>query len=163
MLDPPLGSVLGLRPPGLEFRILCLEGSVILIISPSSGGSPGPQRWPKARFISFPRPSSSTFSCQFILCIYIHTVHIYIQWFYFEWIQCWFGGLCIQCQLQWPQTKSSHSFTFSLRIWSVLNRHCILIIFLHNYGCFCWKVMSGSICFYCYIFVFGTDTVLWLL
>ena len=23
MLDPPLGSVLGLRPPGLEFRILC--------------------------------------------------------------------------------------------------------------------------------------------
>ena len=40
---------------GLEFRILCLEDSVI---SPSSGGSPGPvqpicaQRWPKARFIS---------------------------------------------------------------------------------------------------------------
>ena len=33
-------SVLGLRPPGLEFRILCLEGSVILFISPSSGGSP---------------------------------------------------------------------------------------------------------------------------
>ena len=25
-----------------EFRILCLEDSVILIISPSSGGSPGP-------------------------------------------------------------------------------------------------------------------------
>ena len=51
--------MLGLRPPGLEFRILCLEGSVISIISPSSGGSPGPvwpicaQRWPKARFISF--------------------------------------------------------------------------------------------------------------
>ena len=38
----PRGSVLGLRPPGLEFRILCLEDSVILIISPSSGGSPGP-------------------------------------------------------------------------------------------------------------------------
>ena len=38
----PRGSVLGLRPPGLEFRILCLEGSVISIISPSSGGSPGP-------------------------------------------------------------------------------------------------------------------------
>ena len=51
--------MLGLRPPGLEFRILCLEDSVISIISPSSGGSPGPvkpicaQRWPKARFISF--------------------------------------------------------------------------------------------------------------
>ena len=38
----PRGSVLGLRPPGLEFRILCLEDSVILIILPSSGGSPGP-------------------------------------------------------------------------------------------------------------------------
>ena len=37
----PRGSVLGLRPPGLEFRILCLEDSVISIISPSSGGSPG--------------------------------------------------------------------------------------------------------------------------
>ena len=55
----PRGSVHGLRPPGLEFRILCLEDSVISIIWPSSGGSPGPvqpicaQRWPKARFISF--------------------------------------------------------------------------------------------------------------
>ena len=38
----PRGSVLGLRPPELEFRILCLEDSVISIISPSSGGSPGP-------------------------------------------------------------------------------------------------------------------------
>ena len=38
----PRGSVLGLRPSGLEFRILCLEDSVISIISPSSGGSPGP-------------------------------------------------------------------------------------------------------------------------
>ena len=37
----PRGSVLGLRPPGLEFRILCLEDSVISIISPSPGGSPG--------------------------------------------------------------------------------------------------------------------------
>ena len=37
-----VSSVLGLRPPGLEFRILCLEDSVISIISPSSGGSPGP-------------------------------------------------------------------------------------------------------------------------
>ena len=38
----PRGSLLGLRPPGLEFRILCLEDSVISIISQSSGGSPGP-------------------------------------------------------------------------------------------------------------------------
>ena len=38
----PRGSVLGLRPPGLELRILCLEDSVISIISPSSGDSPGP-------------------------------------------------------------------------------------------------------------------------
>ena len=51
--------MLDLRTPGLEFRILCLEDSVISIISPSSGGSPGPvypicaQRWPNARFISF--------------------------------------------------------------------------------------------------------------
>ena len=32
-------SKLGLRPPGLEFRILCLKGSVISFISPCSGGS----------------------------------------------------------------------------------------------------------------------------
>ena len=38
----PRGSLLGLRPPGLEFRILCLEDSVISIVSPSSGGSPDP-------------------------------------------------------------------------------------------------------------------------
>ena len=38
----PRGSVLGLRPPGLEFRILCVEDSVISFISPFSGGSPGP-------------------------------------------------------------------------------------------------------------------------
>ena len=38
----PQSRVLGLRPPGLEFRILCLEDSVISIISPSSGGSPSP-------------------------------------------------------------------------------------------------------------------------
>ena len=55
----PRGSVLGLRPPGLEFRILCLEDSVISIISTSSRGSPGPvspicaQRWPKTWLISF--------------------------------------------------------------------------------------------------------------
>ena len=35
----PRGSVLDLRPPGIEFRVLCLEDSVI---STSSGGSPGP-------------------------------------------------------------------------------------------------------------------------
>ena len=39
--DSILWGVLGLRPPGLEFRILCLEGSVISFISPSSGGSTG--------------------------------------------------------------------------------------------------------------------------
>ena len=38
----PWGSMLGLRPPGLEFWILCLEGSIISFISSSSGGSPGP-------------------------------------------------------------------------------------------------------------------------
>ena len=36
------GNVLGLRPPGLEFQILCLGDSVISFILPSSGGSPGP-------------------------------------------------------------------------------------------------------------------------
>ena len=41
----PRGSVFDLKPPGLEFRILCLEGSVILFISPSSGGSPS-TFWP---------------------------------------------------------------------------------------------------------------------
>ena len=51
--------MLDLISPGIEFRILCLEDSVISFISPSLGGSPGPvqpicaQRWPKARFISF--------------------------------------------------------------------------------------------------------------
>ena len=29
----------GIRPLGFEFRIMCLEGSVISLISPSSGGS----------------------------------------------------------------------------------------------------------------------------
>ena len=38
----PSGIVLGLRPPGPEFKILCLEGSVISFISPLSGGLPGP-------------------------------------------------------------------------------------------------------------------------
>ena len=33
LVQLPRSSVLGLRPPGLEFRILCLEDSVISIIS----------------------------------------------------------------------------------------------------------------------------------
>ena len=54
----PRGRVLGLGPPGLEFRILYLEGSGISFISPFSRGSPGrvrpicAQRWPKTPFIS---------------------------------------------------------------------------------------------------------------
>ena len=32
-------TVLGLRPPGLKFRLLFLKGSVIALISPSSRGS----------------------------------------------------------------------------------------------------------------------------
>ena len=39
---PPRGSVLGLRPPGLEFRILCMEGSVISFFSPSLSHHPHP-------------------------------------------------------------------------------------------------------------------------
>ena len=56
--------MLGLRPSGLEFRILCLEDVVISFISPSSGGSPGPvlpicgQKWHKARFIPSRQPAS---------------------------------------------------------------------------------------------------------
>ena len=38
----PRGSVLGLRPLELEFRTMCLDGSVISFISPFSGGSSGP-------------------------------------------------------------------------------------------------------------------------
>ena len=47
--EPPLtrGKVLGLRTTGLEFRSLCLEGSVISFISLCA------QRWPKTPFISF--------------------------------------------------------------------------------------------------------------
>ena len=62
----PRGSVVGLIPPGLEFRIVCLEGSVISLISPSSGGFPCSiqpicaQKWPKARFISFCTHTSNT-------------------------------------------------------------------------------------------------------
>ena len=36
-------SILGLSPPGVEFRNLCLEGSVISFITPSSDGSHGSQ------------------------------------------------------------------------------------------------------------------------
>ena len=55
----PKGSVLALRPPGLEFRILCLEGSIISFIAPSSLSSPRPvwtscaHMWPETPFISF--------------------------------------------------------------------------------------------------------------
>ena len=50
-------SELGLSPPGLDFRIVCSEGSAISLISPPSGGFPGPvlpicaQRWPNTSFI----------------------------------------------------------------------------------------------------------------
>ena len=53
----PRGSVFG--PPWLKFRIMCLAGSVTLLISPPSGFTPGPvylicaQRWPKTPFITF--------------------------------------------------------------------------------------------------------------
>ena len=36
-----------------KFQILCLEGSVISFISPSSGGSTCTQWWPETPFISF--------------------------------------------------------------------------------------------------------------
>ena len=55
----PRSSVLSLGPPGFEFRILCLEGSIISFTSPSSGGFPGPfesicaQTWRNTQFISF--------------------------------------------------------------------------------------------------------------
>ena len=51
------GGVLGLRPPGHEFRVLFVESSVIPFISPSPEYSPGPvypicaRRWPKTPFI----------------------------------------------------------------------------------------------------------------
>ena len=37
----PRGSALGLKPSGLEFRFVYVEGSAISFISPFSGGSPG--------------------------------------------------------------------------------------------------------------------------
>ena len=48
----PRDSVLGLRPPGLKFRMLCLEDSVISILRRFSWPSSA-YRWPKVRFISF--------------------------------------------------------------------------------------------------------------
>ena len=59
--EPPWqrGSVLDPRPPVFEFRTICLEGSAISFISPSSGGSIGQvypmceQRWPKTLFIFY--------------------------------------------------------------------------------------------------------------
>ena len=38
----PRGTVLDLKPPALEFRIMCLEGSIISMILSSSWGYPGP-------------------------------------------------------------------------------------------------------------------------
>ena len=49
----PNGSVLGFRPQGREFRILCLEGIVISFISPSTWGSPGPAQPLCAQYILF--------------------------------------------------------------------------------------------------------------
>ena len=42
--EPPRlrSGVLGRRPSGFEFRMLCLEGGVISLNSPSPRGSPGP-------------------------------------------------------------------------------------------------------------------------
>ena len=53
----PRGSVLALRRQGLKFRILCLDGSVISFISPSSGCSPDQfstyvHKLPKTPFIN---------------------------------------------------------------------------------------------------------------
>ena len=54
--------MLGLRHPGFEFEILCLDGSVISLISQSPEGSPGPiqpvcavcvQKWHRARLMPF--------------------------------------------------------------------------------------------------------------
>ena len=53
----PRRSVLGLTATRFEFPSMCLEGSVISFISPSSGGCPGPvqpicaQGWPRTPFI----------------------------------------------------------------------------------------------------------------
>ena len=62
----PRGSALGLRPPGLKFLILCLEGSVI---SPSSGCSPGPVQPICAQMCPFLKSRCS------ILRTYLITTH----------------------------------------------------------------------------------------
>ena len=49
----PRGSVLGLRPPGIEFGNLCLQRSAISFISPSSGGPVYPIRAQRLRKTSF--------------------------------------------------------------------------------------------------------------
>ena len=69
-----------------------------------------------------------------IYIVYIHAYSTYTHTVILFWLDtvlvwCWSSGSCIQLQLQWPQTKSSHSFTFPLRIWSALNRHCS---YFHN-------------------------------
>ena len=67
----PRDSVLGQGSSEPEFRILCLKGSVISFILPSSGGSPGPvqlicaQRWPIVRFILFRFNDPSSFLFKF--------------------------------------------------------------------------------------------------
>ena len=69
-----IDGVLGPRSPGLEFRILCLEGSVISFISSSSGCSPGQvshkcaQRWlyiNHIHFISFQRADVGVFMASY--------------------------------------------------------------------------------------------------
>ena len=57
----PRGGVLRLKPQGLDFRIPCMEGSVTLFISSSSGGTPDPvkpilaQRWLQKETIRLPK------------------------------------------------------------------------------------------------------------
>ena len=69
-----------------EFRILCLEDSVISFISPCSGGTPGPvwpicaQRGPKVRFISFDDSfRTSSFKCS--------SVALSLIYFEFDWLR----------------------------------------------------------------------------
>ena len=67
----PWGDVFGLRPPGLKFQILCLEGSVISFLSPCSGRSPGTvqlicaRRWPKTPLISFHLLGMTPWPCRY--------------------------------------------------------------------------------------------------
>ena len=58
------GSVLGLRPPGFEFRILCLKGNVISFISWSSLAYMCTKvAWDPIHFIPF---------------VYVHLYHVYL-------------------------------------------------------------------------------------